>query len=499
MRQRQFLRHRYRAMAAYTGGLVMMIGFIQLAPLLLLPAFPEESAAAPWFLAPGLGLVLIGLITWRRLAPAQTLSLTTQEASVMVVVTWLIAMLVGGVPFLQLRYMDLSRAVFEATSGWTTTGLTVVDVLAAPRLVLAYRSLLQWAGGAGFAIIMLSAIAGPAGAGLSAAEGRPDQLAPHVRRSAKLVLSIYAGYFVFGFVALMLVGMQWFDAMNHSFTGVATGGFSTRPESIGYWDSFAVEGVIIVLMLLGSLNFLTAYTLLQGNLAAVVRNGELIVVRTLVPLAAIVLFAGVTAEVFGVSLKAARVALFEAVSALSGTGFTTTTYAAWAGLGWLISIALMTTGGGAGSTAGGLKQFRVYVLARGLIWEFRRLFLPRGAVTEPDFWHGEHRVFISDTRVRQVGLFVFLYLLVYLAGSGATMAHGFSFRDSLFEFASALGTVGLSAGVITVEAPRTLLWTHTAGMFLGRLEFFAVALGVVKLARDVRAMLGRDEAAAGRG
>jgi trk system potassium uptake protein TrkH len=131
--------------------------------------------------------------------------------------------------------LNFTQAVFESTSGWTTTGLSVVDVSVAPRLVLLYRSLMQLAGGAGLAVIMLSALAGPAGTGLSAAEGRADQLVPNVRRSAKLVVTIYSGYVIFGGVALNLAGMGWFDALNHAFAAISTGGFSTRAESIGSW------------------------------------------------------------------------------------------------------------------------------------------------------------------------------------------------------------------------------------------------------------------------
>jgi trk system potassium uptake protein TrkH len=183
------------------------------------------------------------------------------------------------------------------------------------------------------------------------------------------------------------------------------------------------------------------------------------------------------------------VAIFSAVSALSTTGFATVEFSQWNGLGFLVLILFMLVGGGTGSTAGGIKQYRIYVLGRGLVWEFRRRFLPQSAVTEPDVWRGEQRRFISDTQLRQVSMFVFLYLLVFVAGSGIIAAHGYSLRDSLFEFASALSTVGISVGVTSAGAPAGVLWVETAAMFLGRLEFFTIVIGLIRLSSDVPVML----------
>jgi trk system potassium uptake protein TrkH len=284
-------------------------------------------------------------------------------------------------------------------------------------------------------------------------------------------------------------GMDWFDAVNHAFTAVSTGGFSTRPESFGYWDSPGIEAVAIVLMLLGSTNFLTAYMLLKGTFKFIPRNGELRLEVVVLFVSVAVLFLGVTKNLYPLLDKAARVSVFEAVSALSTTGFSTVRYETWNGVGWMIMIILMIIGGGTGSTAGGIKQYRIYVLYRGLLWEFRRRILPQRVVTEPDVWFGEERRFVSDEDFRRVSLFVFFYLAVFVSGAMILSSYGFSLREGLFEFASTVGTVGLSVDITNPDAPSGMLWTQVIGMFLGRLEFFTVVVGVIKLARDVRAMV----------
>ncbi|MFN2169588.1 MAG: TrkH family potassium uptake protein [Anaerolineae bacterium] len=483
MRYAEFLRQRYRAILGYTGLLCLIASLLILSPLLLLPFYGQELGIAWGFLLPGLLLGLVGVVLWRRLTPRPATSLTMPEGAVIVVLTWLLATLAGAIPFL-FSGMNLTHALFESTSGWTTAGLSVLDVSQASPLLLFFRSVTQLAGGAGLAILMLSTLTGPLGPGLAAVEGRQEQLLPHVRRSARLVLAMYAAYNVVGIVSLRLAGMSWFDAVNHAFCALSTGGFSTRAQSIAYWQSPAVEAVIILLMLLGMLNFLTAYTLLRAKFRAVARNSEVRQSVVLIVLGAAVLFFGVTGGLYATSGKALRAAVFNAVSALSTTGFATVDLRHWNGLGWLVIILFMLIGGGAGSTAGGIKQYRIYVLLRGLIWEFRRSLLPRRVVIEPDLWQGEERVFISDSQLRQVAMFVFLYVAVFVMGSGVVAAHGYPLQDSMFEFASALSTVGVSVGITTADAPAGVLWVEMLAMFLGRLEFFTIVIGVIKLVGD---------------
>jgi len=484
-RYSRFLRQRYQAIIGYTGLICAIAGLVMLSPLLALIFYPEEIALAWGFALPGIILALVGGLLWRFLAPKEVISLSLPEGSVIVVLAWLVAIAFGTIPLMLIQGLNFTQAVFESTSGWTTTGLSVVDVTQASKLILLYRSNIELAGGGGFAIIALSAISGLSGAGLTSAEGRSEQLAPNVRRSAKLVLSIYSGYAVVGILALVLAGMGWFDAVNHSFAALSTGGFSTRTDSIGYWDSPAVEAVTIVLMILGTVNFLTSYFLLRGKFKPVFRNGEIRLMALFIPLCASIIFFGVAVNLYETLGKGIRVALFEVISALSTTGFSTVGYSDWNSLGWTIMIILMLIGGGTGATAGGIKQFRIYALYRALLWEVKRMMQPKNTITEPDYWQGDRRNFLEDSQIRTIALFLFLYFLIFLIGVIITAAYGNPLPDSLFEYASSLSTVGLSIGVTSADAPTGLLWTQIVGMFLGRLEFFTVAVGMIRLFKDI--------------
>ncbi len=488
MREGAHLRTRYRAILSQTGFVLLLCSLLMLSPLLVLLAWPEEIACAWGFVVPAAVMAALGFAAWRLMRPKTPVALTFQEGGVVVTLSWAGACLFSAWPLMLLSGLNFTQAVFEAVSGWTTTGLSVVDVTAASHAVLLWRSTMQVAGGAGLAIIMLSALIGSVGPAVSAAEGR-EQLVPHVRESARLVVLIYGGYTIAGVLGLHFVGMTWFDAVNHSFAAVSTGGFSTRVENIGYWNSPAVEAVTIPLMIFGNLSFLTAWALLRGRFRAVLGNGEVRLMAVLIPLSAALVFMLTCRELYPTLGKAARVAVFEVVTALTTTGFSTVGYGNWDSFGAFVLIVLMLVGGGTCSTAGGIKQYRVYMLWENLLWELRRWRLPPTAVVQHAVWESDRQVPVTDSRLRQIGTFVFMYLTLYVVGTGILAAHGYGLKESLFEYASSIGTVGISIGVTLPTSPPGVLWAETLGMFLGRLEFLVVFASAAKIVRDGAVMM----------
>lgn len=489
MRYRDHLRNRYRMLLGYTAFIWLCIGLLIMAPLLLLPFFSLDGQTVVALLAPGAALAVVSFFLWRRWRPTHTFVMTVQEGTVVVVLSWGMALLIGSVPFLISSDLTFTQALFESTSGWTTTGLSVVDVTAVHPLILLYRSTTQFAGGAGFAIIMLTLLGGLAGAGITSAEGRQEQLVPHVRRSASIVLRLYLGYAVFGVIALYLAGMSWFDALNHAFAALSTGGFSTRAASIGYWDSAAIELVVIVLMLLGTTSFLTAYAVVNGRWQELFRDSEMRIFAFILLVGIFILFSSVAWHGYPTLGKSVRVAIFEVTSAVTTCGFATVGYGDWPPLGWMLFIILMLIGGGSGSTAGGMKQARILIFCKGFAHEIRRSFASRNAIVTSSIWHGERRIFLKDADFRRATVFILTHLAVFAIGVLIFTAHNVPLADALFEFASAISTIGLSVGVTSAETQPAILWTQIIGMTFGRLEFFAVFVGVGKLLGDGRSWL----------
>lgn len=478
------LSRRYGNVAAYVGLIASLVAGVLASPLLLLLVVPEDRPLWWRILLPALLLGLPGLALWRRFAPSGTPTLSGSEAAVVVVLAWASAVTAATGSLLLLTELTPLQALFEATSGLTTTGLSVVDVTVATPTVLLLRSVLEFAGGAGLAILMMSLLGGPLGAGLSSAEGRSEQLVPNVFYSASLVVRIYVGYAIAGTVGLWMAGMGWFDAINHSMAAVSTGGFSTRADSIGHWDSVGVEAVTLVLMLLGTTNFIVAWAVVRRQWRAAAGSGELRLMSVLLPISWAVLFAVGVGGLYPTLGKSLRVVVFETVSALSTTGFSTVAYGDWPVAGWLVLIGFMLIGGGAGSTAGGLKQARVYVLWRAAVFEVVRALLPRGAVNRPVIQSGPRPTLLEDEQVARAGTFTLVYLATFGLGTLVMVACEVPLADALFEMASTLGTVGLSVGVTGPDAHPAVLLTQVAAMVLGRLEFFVVVVGGLRMLRD---------------
>jgi trk system potassium uptake protein TrkH len=466
------------------GFVFLLLGGIHLIPLILLFFYPEEGFVASSFLGPAAASVAVGLILVVVFRCANPSILTVRYGVLVTFLAWTLACLLSSLPF-HLQGMSFRDALFESVSGWSTTGLTVVDVAAAGHMLLFWRSLLQLLGGAGLILVMTSALAGPWATGLYQAEGHGEPLLPHMGRTARTIMGIYLGYTVLGIGAYVVAGMSFFDAMNHGMTSLATGGFSTKNGSLGEFDSQAVEGVAIALMFLGQLNFIVHFLLLRGKWRSALRHGEVRVFFVSLIIGVAVIFFWAAKPLWGDGLGFRR-ALFQGVSALTGTGYAIVSDSQWNSLGFAILIGFMLIGGGINSTAGAIKQHRVYLVFKSVVWQIRGFFLPRSAVSQHQIWRGEERVVLDADHLRGVATYVVLYLLAWTAGSLVLMAHGLGMKESLFEFASALGGVGLSAGITGPDAPGGILWTEMAGMFLGRLEFFVVILGVGKILLDVR-------------
>lgn len=450
--------------------------------MLAFMAYPDESRYWPDFLIPALSMTVLGALLW-SIFPHRQRRFSVVDGAVVVVVTWTIVCIVSAFSVQRIAHLTFTQSVFEAVSGWTTTGLSVINVETAPKTLLLWRSIMQLGGGAGLAIIMLAAFSLPIGAGLYRAEGRADQLVPNVIRSTKLVVLLYAVYAGAGIVAYILAGMTPFDAINHSFSAVSTGGFSTKADSIGFWNSAAIEAVTIPLMILGNMNFLTAYVLFRGKIGAFLRNAEMKVLGVAILVGVVLVFLLVTNGLYPLLSKSGRVAIFDTISAITTTGYSTVSYTDWPAAGILVFIVLMLIGGGTCSTAGGIKQFRVYLLFKSVFWDIKRLLLPKNAVIENSFWQGEERVFVRKNMIREVGTFVFLYMSLYFIGAFVMTAFGYSLQESLFEFASTLGTVGLSIGLTSSTTPAPVLWVQTFGMLLGRLEIIVIILFFGQIAK----------------
>jgi trk system potassium uptake protein len=479
----------YPLIINYLGIFAILVGIINLIPLVLIPFRMEDIRDAYLFLYPGFGSMLVGFIIVSIFRGRDKGKLERNQDAILVVSIWIMAILVSSLPFLLTGEYNFTQSIFEATSGYSTTGLTVVDVTRAPKALLLFRSLLQFFGGIGLVLVLTSAISDKFGMRLYSAEGHSDKLVPNLIRSGRMILSIYALYIIVGATLYVIFGMTVFDAINHAICAVATGGFSTKPDSIGHYNSLPIEIVTMVLMLLGGTNFFVHLMLLKGKIKNVISHVEikLLFVMTLIT---VPLFTLNLINVYDGSIgNALRYGTFQFISAVTGTGYQTISSFTSVNVPPLFFfgiIIFMVLGAGMGSTAGGIKQYRVALGLKSMYWNLKEQLQHKKTIRVHFINKIGTKSLIEKEDIIQNHSFIMVYMIVLIIGTLIFTAFGYTIGHSLFEFASALGTVGLSVGITSYDANPIILWTSTLGMFLGRLEFYVIFIAIAKIVIDVK-------------
>ncbi|MDR0858511.1 MAG: TrkH family potassium uptake protein [Oscillospiraceae bacterium] len=401
-----------------------------------------------------------------------------QESALPVLFTWLAAIAAGALPFILSGRLNVLHALFESVSGWTTTGLTHIPPESLPKIFLFHKAFMQYSGGLGFVILIGIAIGGRQMTGLYNAEGHPEGVMPNLRKTSRAIVLLYTSCLLIGSALYVLFGMPVFDAVCHAMSALSTAGSSTHSESIGYYNSVPIELVSMFLMLIGSVNFAVLLLFIRGKFRRAAKVSELrflfCVIAVFVPLSLFSL------AVHGgyKFLTALREAAFAVVSIVTSTGYSLGDYALWPAFVSGLLILLMILGGGTGSTSGGIKLLRAYILVRVTKTNISKRRLPEQRVLVLRYNRPQGSAPIDEALVHDTLEFITVYIGVLFAGTLLlTHFEDVTLMDALFEFTSALGTTGLSNG-LTLRAGAGALIVEMFGMLLGRLEIFTVFIGL---------------------
>jgi trk system potassium uptake protein TrkH len=476
-----------RIIGFYLGKIAMALALMMALPAALAVALREWDAAIALVTGAGIAASIWQGAEWRLRTRAH---LTWAHGTVVVALAWLLGSVLAAVPlFLSGHFGDFLDAWFEAMSGLTTSGLSVVNDL--DHLAYSmnfYRHLTHFAGGQGIVIVALSlfSASGASIGTLYVAEGRDERIVPSVVRTARFIFLIAGAYLVAGTVAL--TATLWaagiggwrglWHAINLFFAAFDTGGFSPTSSSIAYYHSAGVEAVLAVLMVAGTMSFALHYALWSGRRSELLRNIEVrTLVLTLTGFSVLAVYGLVRAGTFDTTGGLMRKGLFTLLSAHSGTGFAVnngTLYVTdWGVLAPAAVVAVMALGGMAGSTAGGIKVLRIGLTTKGLLREVRRLLQPESAVTVATYHSGKRRIITPPVLIAATTILL-LYILTYLAGALVALLYGtWDVTEAIFESVSAAANVGLSVGITSPTMPRGLQLTYILQMWLGRLEFMA--------------------------
>jgi len=406
--------------------------------------------------------------------------LNLQQAFLLTALSWLSIAIFGSLPFV-FSNIDFSftNAFFESMSGITTTGSTVISNLnEMPKGILLWRALLQWLGGIGIIVMALAILPVLSVGGMQLFKTETyeasDNAIPRARQLAGGIFAVYTTLTLMWAFMLWLAGMTSFDALIHSMTTLATGGYSSKTSSIGAFDSIAIEVIIMSGMIAGSLPFAHYLAITRGGWHALINDPQVrwFLVLTILVILLITIDLGRAGNTW---LHSIRLASFNTISVITGTGYGTANFALWGGFSTTMLLIMMFMGGCAGSTTCGIKMFRLQVLVSTIKVQIARLLRPHGVVLA--YYNNKP---VPESVMDAVMGFFYLYILCFVFLSLFLAFTGLDFTTAFSGAATAISNVGPGLGEIIGPngsfnpLPDMAKWAMCFGMLLGRLELFTI-------------------------
>jgi trk system potassium uptake protein TrkH len=386
---------------------------------------------------------------------------------------------------------------FEAMSGYTTTGFSMyLNLNAAAYTMDFWRGFMQWLGGVGIIVMALTILSSPNIniMRLYAAEGRDERILPSIRHTTRAILYVYVLYTALGIILFKLAGMPLFDSVFYTFSALSTGGFAMQNASLAFYHSIWIEIVAMIIMIIGATNFALHYTILpapfgRGKWNEYFKDIEtkvswpLLIIGTI--LVAVFLF---NTPYYGHNfLLSLRLSVFQVISALTTTGLQTSSGPQitnqYAGMGIFVLTLLMIIGAGSCSTGGGIKWIRIGTMVKEVWWEIKSYLLPQSAKISKKIHHIQNITVDKDIS-RLTGLFVFIFLSVYIVSVIITLFYYQNVSQVLFEVASAISNVGLTSSLITATSPPVIKVLFIFDMWIGRLEIWPILIFLAIILRN---------------
>ncbi len=460
------------------GILLIVLGASMLAPYTLQIIFNEESHS---FISASIVTVFIGtLFVLGNLEKEFKLNL--RQTFLFSSLAWFMVAIFGSLPFvLSTQEFSFSEAFFESMSGITTTGATIISNLdSSPKSILLWRAIMQWLGGVGIVVMAITILPllQVGGMQLFKMEGpdNTEKILPRTIEVAATIISIYISLtFLCGFF-YWIFGMTLFDSVSHAMTTIATGGFSTHNDSIGFFQNPNIEIVASIFIILGSIPFIAYLKFAQGNRKIFFQDVQIKGLIYLLTISITVMFFYLLFIDYESNLfEKVRISSFNVISILSGTGYVTDDFGLWGKFSLIFFLFLMFIGGCAGSTACGIKIFRLQMLLIFLKNQIKKLISPNSVIITK---YNNQK--ISDDFINSVIIFIFTFLFIFLIIAMLLSISGLDFITSISGAASSISNVGPGLGDIIgpngnyKDIPDLSKWILSFGMLLGRLELFAV-------------------------
>ena len=467
----------YKTVFFTLGVLQIILGISMIIPIVIQIIYGELDSS---FIGAGIITIIFGILFFlANLDHDKKLNL--QQAFLLTSLSWLSIAIFGSLPFVfSSLQLSITDSLFESMSGITTTGSTIIiNLNDSPKGILLWRALLQWLGGIGIIVmaITLMPIMNVGGMQLFkiSSNDASEKILPKSKEIALSLILIYSSLTFICSIFYKIFGMNYFDSITHAMTTIATGGFSNYNESIGYFNSATIEITAIIFIILGSIPFIAYIKFLNGNKRIFISDSQIRTFIKIIIVSIIILFLYLAFQNKNLSEINLRSISFNVVSILTGTGYVTQQFDNWGNFPLIFFLILMFIGGCAGSTACGIKIFRVQILYLFLVNQLKKIIYPRGIfVIKYDSNN------VDDKFMSSIISFIYLYIIIFFVITALLSLSGLDFVTSISAAATSISNVGPGLGTIIgpngnfSQLPDFSKWVLSFGMILGRLELFAI-------------------------
>jgi trk system potassium uptake protein len=460
------------------GILLVVLGFFMIVPYFMQLIYDENSHS---FISSSFVTIFVGIL-FILANLEKEFKLDLRETFLFSTLAWVMIAIFGSLPFiLSPKEFTFSEAFFESMSGITTTGATIItDLDNTSKSILLWRAIMQWLGGIGIVVMAITILPllKVGGMQLFKMEGADstEKILPRTIEVATIIISTYLALTLLCGLFYWLFGMSIFDSVSHAMTTIATGGFSTHNDSIGFFKSSNIEVVASIFIILGSIPFISYLKFAKGNKKIFFQDIQIKGLIYLILISVLIMFAYLLFINYESGfLDKIRISSFNVISILSGTGYVTDDFGLWGKFSLIFFLFLMFIGGCAGSTACGIKIFRLQMLFIFLTNQIKKLISPNSIIINK---YNNQK--ISNNFINSVIVFIFSFLFIFLIISMLLSISGLDFLTAISGAASAISNVGPGLGDMIgpngnyKAIPDLSKWILTIGMLLGRLELFAV-------------------------
>ena len=469
--------YNYKTVFYTLGTLQIILGVFMLIPVIIQIIYNELDSG---FVSASIITIIFGVLFYlSNLDHDKNIDLP--QAFILTALSWLSIAIFGSLPFIFSKLnLSFTDAFFESMSGITTTGSTIItDLNNAPKGILLWRAILQWLGGIGIILmaITLMPIMNIGGMQLFkiSSNDNAEKILPKSKEVSQRLIIIYSLLTFVCAVFYKLFGMDYFDSFTHSMTTIATGGFSNYNESIGHFNNALIEINAIIFIILGSIPFIAYIKYLNGDKKIFIKDAQINFFLKTIFVSVIIIFIYLLFKNINSETFLLRQVIFNVVSILTGTGYVTTNYSEWGGFPLMFFLVLMFIGGCAGSTACGLKIFRIHILYKFFVMQLKKYIYPRGVFV---LKYGDN--ILNEKFISSIISFVFLYIIIFFIITALLSISGLDFVTAVSGAATSISNVGPGLGsMIGPNGNFSLLpdfskWVLSFGMILGRLELFAI-------------------------